>query len=70
MAAVMFFSLGLFVFTTLPILTYFYAKHLNRNPKIWFFIGLVLPGIATIILTFLAEKSKSENLNQQSASQI
>ena len=58
----MFISLGLTMLLGLPTLTYFYAKQLGRNPWRWFFIGLILPGIATIILSFLpdlSEESKS-----------
>lgn len=42
----------------LPTLTYFYAKQLGRNPKKWFIIGFFLPGIATIILSFLPDLSE------------
>lgn len=49
--------LGLMALLGLPTLTYFYAKQLGRNPKLWFLIGIILPGIATIILSFLPDLS-------------
>ena len=58
MGAVAFISLGLLMLLGLPTLTYFYAKHLGRNAKVWFFIGIILPGIATIILSFLPDLSE------------
>lgn len=60
MGALFFISLGLLLLLGLPTLTYFYAKHLGRNAKLWFFIGLILPGIATIILSFLLDLSESK----------
>lgn len=50
----------------LPTITYFYAKQLGRDPKKWFLIGILLPGLATIILSFLPDlsedpKKESEN---------
>jgi len=44
----------------LPTLTCFYAKQMGRNPKKWFVIGFLLPGIATIILSFLPDLSEKE----------
>ncbi len=61
MGALVFISLGLMMLLGLPTLTYFYAKHLGRNPWLWFFIGIVLPGIATIILSFLPDLPEKEN---------
>jgi hypothetical protein len=58
MGALMFISLGLIMLMGLPTLTYFYAKHLGRNPKKWFLIGIFLPGLATIILSFLPDLSE------------
>lgn len=60
----MFGSLGLMFLLGLPTLTYMYARHLGRNAKWWFFIGLLLPGLATIILSFLPEVKKEESQNQ------
>ena len=56
----MFISLGLLMLMGLPTLTYFYAKQLGRNPKKWFLIGILLPGIATLILSFLPDLSEEE----------
>jgi hypothetical protein len=44
----------------LPLLTSAYAHHLGRNPKKWFLIGILLPGIATIILSFLPDLSQDD----------
>ncbi|PBQ32264.1 hypothetical protein CNR22_10935 [Sphingobacteriaceae bacterium] len=41
----------------LPTITYFYAREMGRNPKKWFLIGFFLPGIATIILSLLPDRS-------------
>jgi hypothetical protein len=58
MGAIVFISLGLAMLLGLPTLTYFYAKQLGRNPWKWFIIGIFLPGIATIILSFLPDLSE------------
>lgn len=55
-----FIMLGLMALLGLPTLTYFYAKQLGRNPKLWFFIGVLLPGIATIILSLLPDLAEPE----------
>ncbi len=52
------------IFFSLPTITYFYAKHLGRNAKAWFLIGCLLPGIATIILSFLPDLSEEINTNK------
>lgn len=64
MGALMVVSLGLMVLMAIPTLTYFHAKHLGRNPIRWFFIGLVLPGIATLILACLPDLSEKEAAKQ------
>ena len=58
MGAALFISLGLMILLGLPTITCFYAKHLGRNAKAWFLIGILLPGIATIILSFLPDLSE------------
>lgn len=58
MGAITFISLGLLMLLGLPTLTYFYAKQLGRNAKVWFLIGILLPGLATIILSFLPDLSE------------
>jgi uncharacterized membrane protein YidH (DUF202 family) len=57
MGAVLFFSLGIALFLSIPYITSQLAKRNGRNPKIWFFIGIVLPVVATIILVLLPEKT-------------
>lgn len=61
MGALFFISLGLLMFLGLPTLTFFYAKHLGRRPWLWFAIGCVLPGIATIVLSFLPDLSERKS---------
>jgi RsiW-degrading membrane proteinase PrsW (M82 family) len=61
MGAAMFTGIVLTILLGLPTMTYFYAKQLGRNPKKWFLIGLLLPGIATIILAFLPDLSEKED---------
>lgn len=60
MGAAMFICFGLSVLLMLPVITYFFSRRMGRNPKIWFFIGLVLPGIASVILFFLPDLSEKE----------
>lgn len=60
MGAVLFISLGLMMLMGLPTLTYFYARHLGRNHWRWFIIGMILPGLATIILSFLKDLSEED----------
>lgn len=54
----MFISFGLLILLGLPTLTFFYARHLGRHPWKWFAIGILLPGLATIILSFLPDLSE------------
>jgi MFS family permease len=60
MGAVAILSLGLMMLLGLPTITFFYAKHLGRKPWPWFLIGIILPGIATIILSFLPDLSEDK----------
>ena len=60
MGALMIASFVSMLFLGLPTLTYFYAKQMGRNPWKWFVIGVFLPGIATIILSFLPDLSEEE----------
>lgn len=59
-----FITLGLLALLGLPTLTYFYAKQLGRNPKLWLVIGILLPGIATIILAFLPDKNEKQDIEK------
>lgn len=56
----MFIGMGLTVLLMLPIITFFFAKRMGRNPKVWFLIGCVLPGIASVILFILPDLSDTE----------
>jgi Na+/melibiose symporter-like transporter len=60
MGAVIFFSIGILFLLSIPIITSRLAKRMGRDPKRWFFIGLLLPGIATFILFFLPDLSEKE----------
>ncbi len=60
MGAAGFIAFGLMMLLSLPTITYFYAKHLGRNAKAWFFIGILLPGIASLILSFLPDLSEED----------
>lgn len=54
----------LMLLLSLPTVTYFYTKHLGRNAKAWFFIGVLLPGLSTMLLSCLpdlCEDLKKEN---------
>lgn len=49
------------IFAGFPAMTYLLAKQKGRNAKKWLVIGILLPAIATIILSFLPDKHKSED---------
>jgi hypothetical protein len=64
MGAATFFSIGLLVLLSIPIITAMFAKRMGRRPWVWFFIGILLPGIASFIifsLPDLSEERKGEN---------
>jgi len=54
----MFIAFGLTVLFCIPLVTALFARRMGRNPKVWFLIGLVLPGIASFILFFLPDLSE------------
>jgi len=60
MGAVLFFSLGILMLLSIPLITSKLAKRMGRNSTTWFFIGLLLPLIATLILFFLPDKSEEK----------
>ena len=60
MGAAIFFSIGILFLLSIPIITSRLAKRMGRDPNRWFFIGLLLPVIATIILFFLPDLSEKE----------
>lgn len=53
-------SLGLLLYAVFPWLTYIYAREKRRNTKIWLVLGILLPGIATLILALLPDKSEPD----------
>ena len=65
MGAALFISMGIGLLFFIPIITYFFAKRMGRNAKLWFFIGLILPGIASIILFFLPDLSENESIKKE-----
>lgn len=54
-------SFGFTLLAGFPVMTYYCAKEKGRNAKTWFLLGVLLPGIATLVLTFLPDKSKPNN---------
>jgi Na+/melibiose symporter-like transporter len=59
MGAILFFSLGILMLLSIPLITSKFAKRMGRNPKLWFVLGLFLPLIATLILFILPDKSEN-----------
>ncbi len=49
---------GLLLFFSVPLITARLAKRMGRRPWLWFFIGSVLPVIATLILCFMDDLSE------------
>lgn len=60
MGAAFFIMLGITALLSIPLITAFFAKRMGRNPIKWFFIGLILPVIASFILFFLPDLSEKE----------
>jgi len=60
MGAAIFFSIGLGFLFSIPLVTALFAKRMGRRPLVWFFIGLALPGIASLILFLLPDTSKDK----------
>jgi Na+/melibiose symporter-like transporter len=60
MGAALFMSMGILFMMSIPLITSRLAKRMGRNPKTWFFIGILLPVIATFILFFLPDLSEKE----------
>jgi MFS family permease len=58
MGAALFFSLGLMVLFSIPLVTAVFAKRMGRRPWLWFCIGIVLPGIASFIIFLLPDLSE------------
>jgi hypothetical protein len=64
MGAAMFFSIGLLVLLSIPIITAMFAKRMGRNLMLWFFIGILLPGIASFIIFLLPDLSEESQENK------
>lgn len=56
MGALMIISLGFMLLAGFPVMTYLYAKEKGRDARLWLFIGILLPGIATLLLSLLKDK--------------
>lgn len=63
MGAAFFISMGILVALSIPLITASFAKRMGRPYLKWFFIGLVLPGIASVILFFLPDLSEEVPTN-------
>jgi len=61
MGAAFFIMLGITALFSIPLITASFAKRMGRNPIKWFFIGLILPVIASFVLFFLPDLSESED---------
>ena len=64
MGAAFFIMLGITTLLSIPLITASFAKRMGRNPTKWFFIGLMLPVIASFILFFLPDLSESEDYSE------
>ena len=53
--------IGILIFLSVPIITARFAKRMGRRPWLWFFIGMILPVIASFILFFLPDLTDSEH---------
>ena len=58
MGAILFISMGIMFLLSIPIITSRMAKRLGRDPRAWFFLGLILPVISSFILFLLPEKTE------------
>ena len=66
MGAALFFSIGLLVLLSIPIITAMFAKRMGRSPWIWFFLGILLPGLASFIIFLLPDLSKKTDMRNES----
>lgn len=60
MGAAFFIMLGLTALLSIPLITASFAHRMGRSPIKWFFIGLILPVIASFILFFLPDLSEKD----------
>jgi Na+/melibiose symporter-like transporter len=58
--AAFFIMMGLTVMFSIPLITASFAKRMGRSAMKWFFIGIILPVIASFILFFLPDLSEKE----------
>ncbi len=50
-------SIGLAALLGVPTITALFARRMGRRPWLWFFLGLILPGIASFIIFLLPDLS-------------
>ncbi|MBL7934827.1 MAG: hypothetical protein JNM51_03360 [Bacteroidia bacterium] len=65
MGAAFFILMGITAMLSIPLITAFFANRMGRSPIKWFFIGLILPVIASFILFFLPDLSENKSENYQ-----
>ncbi len=58
------FLIGLLTLLGVPIITALFARRMGRRPWFWFFMGLVLPLIATIIIFLLPDLSEETTIDK------
>lgn len=65
MGAAFFILMGITAMLSIPLITAFFSNRMGRSPIKWFFIGLILPVIASFILFFLPDLSENKSENYQ-----
>ena len=60
MGIIMFASVGILLLLSIPFITASFAQRMGRSFVKWFFISMIIPVIATIILFFLPDLSEKE----------
>jgi hypothetical protein len=60
MGILMLLSLGMTFLVGFPLITYKFAKEKGRDAKTWLIIGILLPGLATLVLSLLPDKPTEE----------
>lgn len=63
MGIALFFSLGILTLLGIPFITGSFAKRMGRSFVKWFFISMIIPVIATIILFFLPDLSEENKIS-------
>ena len=59
LAEILIFSLALLAIFSIPILTGSFARRMGRRFWLWFFLAMVLPLIATLLLSILPDLSET-----------